>query len=134
MDYQTNRLITKKRPPNQQRHPIGNNFPNHSYEYFAIINISYPIARPLYTTKSQSQEQNKAQLVPKPISHSVNFNDNRKTQKDRTESYPFFKQIALRLIRFFNKTQITQFKGNSSEANHSTLRLKVIFIQTNNNE
>ena len=36
---------------------------------------------------------NITQLLPKPVSQSVFFNDKRKIPIDRTESYPVFQQI-----------------------------------------
>ena len=71
---------------------MGNNYANQIYGFFAIIDISNPLARPLFITQNQSQEHNDTQQATKPLSHSVKFHDKRKTQTNRTESYPFFQQ------------------------------------------
>ena len=63
--------------------------------YFVNRNFINPVAlaRPLYTTQNQSEERNYSQqVVKKPISQSVIFNDAKKCNRGRTENYPFLQQ------------------------------------------
>ena len=56
MDYQANRLITKKRRSSQQKHANGNKFAYHNYDFFMNKIISKPTAKPLYPKHNQSHE------------------------------------------------------------------------------
>ena len=71
MDFQISRPITKKRPPNKQKHAKGNNFTNQKNDNFANNNNKNPIARLLYTIRNQSQEHNYNQQMPKRVPQSV---------------------------------------------------------------
>ena len=107
MDYLTLRPLTKL--SQNQRTSQRNNFAEHDYKYVFRSKTTKPSS-----TKTQSYLFSQSQIKQQPASNSVNLNDHPQTSADRSK-----------IIRFFNKTKITQIHV-SLEINIPTIQL-IIF-------